>query len=148
MSGIVCAIRGGAASQPTIRAAIRHAKATGLPLHFLYVVNLDFLLRTTHSRTQVLAQELREMGEFILLVAASQAEAEGIEVEEVVREGHSVRDEIVALSHEVGADYVILGRPKTEGEENVFTHQLQEELKQHMAEETGAKVIFANEVQP
>ncbi|RMF49572.1 MAG: universal stress protein, partial [Anaerolineae bacterium] len=47
MSAIVCAIRGGPASQPTIRRAIALALETSLPLHFLYVVNLDFLSSTS-----------------------------------------------------------------------------------------------------
>ena len=47
MSGIVCAVRGGPASQPTLQRAITLAKETGLPLFFLYVVNLDFSIRPT-----------------------------------------------------------------------------------------------------
>ena len=43
MPGILCAVRGGPASQPTIAKAIALAQETGLPLYFLYVVNLDFL---------------------------------------------------------------------------------------------------------
>ena len=39
MSGIVCAIRGGPDSQPTIRRAISLAKETNLSLYFLYVIN-------------------------------------------------------------------------------------------------------------
>lgn len=43
MSGIVCAIRGGKSSQPTINQAIHTALKTNLPIYFLYVLNLDFL---------------------------------------------------------------------------------------------------------
>ena len=51
MPGIVCAVRGGPASQPTIEKAIALALETGLPLCFLYVVNLDFLSQTPTSRS-------------------------------------------------------------------------------------------------
>ncbi len=46
MPGIICAIRGGPSSQPTIATSIQLAKDTKETIHFLYVVNLDFL---THS---------------------------------------------------------------------------------------------------
>ena len=37
MPGIVCAIRGGPASRPTIAKSIQLAEETGLTLYFLYV---------------------------------------------------------------------------------------------------------------
>ena len=83
MSGIVCAVRGGPASQPTIQRAIALAKETGLPLFFLYVVNLDFLDSTTRSRTHTISKEMAQMGEFILLMAKSKAEAQGVPLVEV-----------------------------------------------------------------
>ena len=73
MSGIVCAIRGGASSQPTINQAIRTAVETNLPVYFLYVLNLDFLKKGTQSRTQTISEEMQELGEFILLAAQAQA---------------------------------------------------------------------------
>ncbi len=61
MSGIVCAIRGGASSQPTINQAIRTAIETNLPIYFLYVLNLDFLKKGAQSRTQTISEEMREL---------------------------------------------------------------------------------------
>lgn len=69
MTGIVCAIRGGPASQPTITHAVSLAQETGLPLYFLYIVNLDFLSHTTSSRVHTITQEMEQMGEFLLLTA-------------------------------------------------------------------------------
>ena len=69
MSGIVCAIRGGPDSQPTIQTAIEVAKKSDQTIYFLYIVNLDFLTYTSTSRVQVVAQEMHQMGEFILLTA-------------------------------------------------------------------------------
>ena len=73
MPGIVCAIRGGPASQPTIQKAIQLAEKTHQTVYFLYVVNLDFLTLTSTSRVHVVEKELHQMGEFILLTAQTQA---------------------------------------------------------------------------
>ncbi|MCB0240075.1 MAG: hypothetical protein KDH08_15830, partial [Anaerolineae bacterium] len=77
MSGIVCAVRGGPASQPTVSRSIALAAETGLPLYFLYVVNLEFLDHTASSRTHTISKEMAEMGEFILMAAQAKAEAQG-----------------------------------------------------------------------
>jgi len=142
MSGIVCAIRGGAASQPTINQAIRTAIETNLPIYFLYVLNLDFLKKGSHSRTQTISAEMQELGEFILLTAQAQAEREGATAAGVIRAGDVVGDEIIGLCHELTADYVILGRPKAATERNVFTHEEIDQFGYHIQQETGAKVIY------
>ena len=67
MPGIVCAVRGGTDSQATIAEAIDLAQGTGLQLYFLYVVNLDFLVRTSVGRTHTISEQMHQMGEFILL---------------------------------------------------------------------------------
>ncbi len=144
MSGIICAIRGGTASQSTVTQSIRTAQETGLSLYFVYVVNVDFLMQTAHTRIQTISEELRKLGEFILLTAQTKAEAAGVLAEGVLREGN-VAEEIIALSRELAADYVILGRPRRRDHENVFTHDRLSEFSQHIEQETGAKVIFAEE---
>ena len=103
MSGIVCALRGGPDSQPTIRTAINLAKETGQTVYFLYVINLDFLTYTSTSRIHVVAQEMRQMGEFILLTAQAQAEAQNIKAQGIVRQGQ-VRKEIIQFCHEIEAE--------------------------------------------
>lgn len=60
MSGIVCAIRGGASSQSAINQAINTAIAAKLPISFLYVLNLDFLKKGSQSRTQTISEEMRK----------------------------------------------------------------------------------------
>ena len=141
MSGIVCAIRGGAASQPTIEQAIVAAKKTALPLYFLYLVNVNFLMRTAQTRVQVITQQLEEMGEFILLAAQSQAQQQGVTAHDVIRHG-DVSEQIIAVCQELTADYVVLGRPLKARAENVFTHDQLQTFGKHIAEETGAKIIF------
>lgn len=81
------------------------------------------------------------MGEFILLAARNQAARQGVTAEEIIRERHVVGDEIVSLCQEVGADYVVLGRPREAAEENIFTHEQLDQFGLYIERETGAKVI-------
>ena len=141
MSGIVCAVRGGPASQPTIAKAIVMAQETGLPLVFLYVVNLDFLSQTPTSRVHTISQEMRQMGEFILLMAQETAARQGISAEGVVRHG-SVGEELIGLCQELEADYLVLGKPKVEQEDTVFTQELLRRFVARTEEQTGARVVF------
>lgn len=144
MSGIVCAIRGGADSQATIQTAIDLAVETHQTIYFLYVINLDFLTYTATSRVHVVAQEMRQMGEFILLTAQAQAEENGVEAQAVVRQGQ-VREEITNLCHEVNAEYVILGRPRGQDEVDVFTHEHLDRFTQRIEEESGAKAVLTKD---
>lgn len=142
MSGIVCAIRGGPHSQSTIDKAIALAQETSLPLYFLYIVNLDFLAHTTSTRTHTINQELEQMGEFILLAAQNRAANQEVTANGLVRHG-SVGEEIIAFCNEVGADYLVLGRPQLEEDEaNVFTHARLNSFAQLVKERTGTKVIL------
>jgi nucleotide-binding universal stress UspA family protein len=141
MSGIVCAIRGGPESRSPISKAIALAQAKNLPLHFLYVVNIDFLDHTMRSRVQTITQEMQQMGEFILLTAQSTAKAQGIDAKGDVRHGVVTR-EINRLCHEIQADYLVIGRPKFHLEDSLFTEKLLEEFIQRVEEQTGAKVVL------
>lgn len=141
MSGIVCAIRGGPASQPTIERAITLAKETELPLYFIYVVNLDFLTRTQSSRVHTIEKELHNMGEFILLTAQAKAEEEGIRAEGIVRQG-SVGDEIIAVSNELEVNYVVLGSPQGVQDADAFTRDHFSKFVSRIEEECGAEVIY------
>lgn len=146
MSGIVCAVRGGPASRPTIDKAIQLAKESGLPLYFLYVVNIDFLDHTTRSRVHTISQQMEQMGEFILLAAQAAAKSKGIEAQNVIRHG-KVTEEINGLCHEIQSDYLVVGRPKFQLEDSLFTETLLAEFIKRVEDQTGAHVILpeANE---
>ncbi len=73
MSGILCAIREGPSSRPTIATSILLAQETCEIIYFPYVVNLDFLTHSSSSKTNNISQEIRDMGEFNLLSAQEQA---------------------------------------------------------------------------
>lgn len=141
MSGIVCAIRGGPNSQATIARAIGLAKDSNLPLYFLYVVNLDFLSRTSSSRVHTISHEMRQMGEFILLTAQARAAAQDIPAQGVIRQGN-VGQEIVDLCHELEADYLVLGRPQVQEEGSLFTQDLLQQFIERTEEQTNARVVL------
>lgn len=145
MSGIVCAVRGGPHSQSTISRAITLARETSQPLYFLYVVNLDFMARTTSTRTHTIDHEMEEMGEFILLDAQSRAAELDVAAEGLVRHG-KVGEEIVNLCKELGAKFLVIGRPKLDDdEENVFTHARLRHFADLVKQQTGAEVIMPEE---
>lgn len=142
MSGIVCAIRGGPNSQPTIDKAISLSQEKNQQIYFLYVVNLDFLVHTESGRTQLFYEQLDQMGEFILLTAQEQAKEKNVSAEGVIRHGQ-VREEIIDLAKEIQANYVVLGIPQGTEENNVFAEGMIREYGERIETETNAKVIFA-----
>jgi nucleotide-binding universal stress UspA family protein len=143
MPGIICAIRGGPASQPTIDKGISLASDKNLPLYFLYIVNLEFLSRTASCRTDLISKEMYQMGEFILLMAQTQAENKGVLSEGVIRKG-DLGHEIINLSQEINADFVVLGQPRGgEEDQNVFTQDLLSAFGENIERESGVEVIIA-----
>jgi nucleotide-binding universal stress UspA family protein len=146
MPGIVCAIRGGPNSQPTIDKAISLSQEKNQQIYFLYVVNLDFLVHTEIGRSQIFYDQLDQMGEFILLMAQEQAKGKNVSAEGVIRHGQ-VREEIIGLVKEVQANYVVLGVPQGEEENDVFVKGKIGEYGKRIETETSAKVIFAERLE-
>jgi hypothetical protein len=87
---------------------------------------------------------MHEMGEFILLMAQETSARQGVQAEADVRHG-SVSEEVINLCHELEAAYLVLGRPRFEQEDAVFTQELLREFVERTEEQTGAKVVFAGE---
>ncbi len=141
MSGILCAIRGGPSSQPTIAASIQLASETEETIYFLYVVNLDFLTHTISSKTDHISKELEEMGEFILLGAQEQAHQEGVEADIIIRKG-TVVDEIISCCEELKPIYVILGRPQEDGEDNLLNLERLHAFAERIESTCHARVIY------
>ena len=84
------------------------------------------------------------MGEFILLTARATAKGKGIEAQGIVRHG-DVTQEISGLCHEIQADYLVIGRPKFNLEDSLFTETLLADFIKRIEEQTGAKVILPEE---
>jgi len=142
MPGIVCAIRGGPMSQPTIDRSIALAGETGQTIYFLYVVNLDFLTHSSSSKTEHISKEMREMGEFILLDAQEQAQGQGVQAEGVIRDG-DVIEQIIDFAQEREPDYIVLGRPESARENNLLSSERLDEVIQRIKEVVDAKVVFS-----
>jgi K+-sensing histidine kinase KdpD len=147
MPGIICAIRGGPSSQPTIATSIQLARESGETIHFLYVVNLDFLSHSSSSKTNHISQEMSEMGEFILLSAQEQALGEDVAAEGIIREGQVV-EEIISYCEEIKPTYVVLGRPQEEQEDNLLSNERLKAFADRITEVCQASVILSTEPNP
>ena len=135
MGKILCATRGGEASYHTQDAAITLARERGGELLFLFVVDTRFLDRTERAvRPDVVAEEMRRMGEFLLVMAQERAQKQGVSAEYLLHEGE-LRGELKAVALEEGVGLVILGWPV--GEESVFQMTALERLAEEIEQETG-----------
>jgi len=139
MGKILCATRGGEASQRAQEQAIALARQRGDSLIFLYVIDTHFLDKTAAPIVVDVGNQLHNMGEFILAMAQERAESQGVMVESVCRTGQ-VRDEIKAVALDEQVEVVVLGHPV--GQTNAFAL---EELRAFAAEleaETGSQVLI------
>lgn len=140
MGVILCAIRGGPECQPAIARAITLAQETGLPVHFLYIVNRDLLANANSAQARAISGQIRQMGRSILRTALAWASTEDVTAQGVIRQG-KVGDEIASLCRDLGADYLILGRPEAHEERNVFSEALLPEFIERIEKQTGAEVV-------
>jgi nucleotide-binding universal stress UspA family protein len=108
----------------------------------LYVVNLGFLTGMSARQVRAISEQLRQMGESILLAAQAQADSKSVGAEATVRLGE-VGEEIAHLCRELRADYLVLGQPGGVGEEDVFTQDQLAQLWQCVENETGASVVLS-----
>jgi nucleotide-binding universal stress UspA family protein len=140
MGKILCPTRGGEGSHRTQEAAIAMARERGDELVFLYVVDLDFLDKTERAvRPDVVAEEMRHLGEFLLGIAQERAQNEGVEAGAVLREGH-VRTEIMAAAVEEGATLVVLGQAQEHDETSHFEPERLFKLAEQIEADTGIEV--------
>jgi hypothetical protein len=142
MQKILCATRGGLASQVTQKAARELALSTSLPLIYLYVVNTEFMRHTTElSHIHDVAREMTRLGEFILLVAVERAAAEGVQAEGIVREG-KWQEELLAAAVELRPAYVVLGSPSLNSLQDPEAARHIQERAQQIREACGAEVVI------
>ena len=137
MKKILCATRGGEASQRTQDEVIAMAKETGASILFLYIVDVEFLKLTARGvRPDVVSTELEHMGEFLLALACERATAEGVQAEGVLRHGPLV-EALESAAREEGADAIAFGRPA--GDDSSFTLADLEGLAARIEVDTGIK---------
>jgi len=140
MKKILCATRGGEASQSTQDAVIAMAKKEGASVLFLYIVDVEFLkLIAQGVRPDVVATEMEHMGEFLLEMACERAAAQGVKAETCLRHGPLV-DALESAAREEGVDAVAFGRPA--GLDSSFSLTNLEELAARIEEDTGIKTYI------
>lgn len=139
MSAVLTAIRGGPESRATLERAAEIAGERGLPLHLLYVVNLDFLSQVTGGHIPTAEEEVTEMGAFILEVARVDLEGSDVEIVTHLRQGR-VYEQVIELAREIGADSVVVGRRRPDPDHPAGPSVVLR-FADRIREETGAEVI-------
>ena len=111
---ILCPVRGGSASQKLAEIAIELAQQGDGKLIFLHVIN-EAGFDAAADPTEVIRgqEEMRTLGEGILLLAQRQAQAQGVTAQTEIRLG-DLEQEIVQLVKESEATLVVLGYPERE----------------------------------
>lgn len=140
MKKILCATRGGEASQKTQDAVIEMAKREGATILFLYVVDVEFLRLTARGvRPDVVAAELAHMGGFLLAMACERASAQGVVAKACVRHGSLVAA-LATAAREEGADAIAFGQPAGSG--SSFSLAELEALTAKLEKDTGIKTYI------
>jgi len=117
---IVCAVRGGPESRETVSRAIDLALESGARLTFFRVLDAEFLNHATIGPLSVVYGELRELGQFAMLILRDRARRRGVEkVDGIVREGN-VRRQLREFALETHADVLVMGRPTRSPGSNTF----------------------------
>jgi hypothetical protein len=144
MSGIVCALRGGQDSRAAITRAVTLAQETSLQVHFLYVINRHYFSDASSSRVRNVVEQMRQMGNSMILTAQAIANSHGVAARGTVRIGN-VEEELVRSCHDVGAEYLVLSRPKEQTDANTFTPDQLAQFHDRIERETKVKVVFSGD---
>jgi nucleotide-binding universal stress UspA family protein len=142
MSAVLTAIRGGPESRATLERAAELARERKLPLHLLYVVNLDFLSQVTGGHIPTAEEEVTAMGAFILEVAKDDLEGSGVEVVTHVRQGQVYR-QVIELANELAAAVVVVGRRRPDPD-HPAGHSVVLRFAERIRSESGAEVVVVD----
>jgi nucleotide-binding universal stress UspA family protein len=141
MSGILCPIRAGKVSRSTIEAAVTLANQKEAKLTFLIVVDSNVFTNVDPKRLPTLKKEMAELGKMILHGAKNMAASQGILSEGLIREGQ-VEEEILAVGQDIQADYIVVGQPRKQANNNLFSQDRLAHLSSRVEQETPAKVVL------
>lgn len=139
---ILCAVRGGRESRQTVTRAIDLALEARARLTFFHVMDAEFLEHATIGPLSVVYNELREMGEFAMLILCDRAQRRGVEnVDYIVREGN-IRKQLKQIAIETRAEIMVIGRPTRSPGRNVFRSDDIEDFSAELAEIGNLRTIL------
>jgi nucleotide-binding universal stress UspA family protein len=141
MRPIICATRGSEASYRTQERAIAIAQERGTPLIFLYIVDSTFIEPADKALTEVVIDELEQLGRRLLCIAQARAREHGLQADIVIRHG-AIQQTMENFLSEVNASVLVIGAPQRSSAAPVFNAEAIAGLVQHIRDTTGAEVII------
>jgi cation:H+ antiporter len=135
---ILCATRGGQASQPTHQKAIEIALDQGAELIFLYVFDQQAIQRFATPIVINISSQMDHMRAFLQNTAQRQATQAGVRARVLVRAG-SLREQIQAIAKEERVDLVVMGNPSEKS--SLFKREALRVLADEIEAETGTQVL-------
>ncbi len=139
---ILCAVRGGKESRQTVTRAIDLALEARARLTFFHVMDAEFLEHATIGPLSVVYNELREMGEFAMLILCDRAQRRGVEnVDYILREGN-IRKQLYQIAIETQAEIMVVGRPTRSPGRNVFRSEDIDSFSAELEEMGNLQVIL------
>jgi cation:H+ antiporter len=136
---ILCATRGGRASQPTHEKAIKLAREQGAELLFLYVFDQSILQKVVTPIVINTEAQIEHMLAFLQTTAQEQARQAGVQARVVVRTG-SLREQIKAVAGEERVNQIILGSPAENS--SLFASEALQGFAAEVEEETGIPAVI------
>jgi len=142
MTTILCPTRGGKESHPNQDFAINLAKERDADLLFMYVSNIQLISRSGPPIVVDIAEELDELGDFLLSMAQERAEKSGVVAKVAVRRGifSEVLREVIV---ENKVTTVVLGSSRKET--GIVTYEHLQELSMELSQELGVEFIVVQD---
>ncbi len=140
---ILCAVRAGPESRAAVTKAIDLALENEAKLTFFYVMDVEFLGKASISRTKSgIYEELREMGNFTMLILCDRAERRGVKnVNFILREGN-VRKQMRQIAIDTHAELMVIGQPTRSPTANIFKMEEMEAFTDELSREGNLKVMI------
>ena len=133
-------MRGRPESRETITYAINLALEHQARLTFLHIMDVEFLEHATVGPVSVVYQELRNMGEFAMLILVDRAQRRGVEqVDYQIREG-IIQKQLWLFATETKADTLVLGMPRTETGQPIFRVSEFDQFIENIQKETDIDI--------
>jgi nucleotide-binding universal stress UspA family protein len=135
---ILCATRGGQASQPTHQKAIEIALERNAELVFLYVFDQRAIQQVATPIVINVSSQMDHMRAFLRGTAQRQATKAGVRAMVRVRAG-SLREQIQAIANEHKVDLIVMGNPSEKT--SLFKREALRALADEIEAETGIEVL-------